>query len=236
MYRKQNSKTKAIENYKLYLDSGIGSAEKNVESAFHIHKMSQEIGRRTDADDWRKKTLGLQRRAAPNKKGPGARYAAALALEDSVTHYNEMKGIQMPKDVSKQKAAAEKKIAMITKLNGELAEIVKYDSPDEIVGALTIVGEANYHMGQTFVNAETPPGLNAEQVAKYKETIAGIAEPFFAKSKESLKAALDRASELDTFNAYYDEARNLLVKIDPTAVYEGAEKGSDFRQGEWIGL
>jgi hypothetical protein len=214
----------------------VGSAERNVESAYYVHKLSKEVGRRTDADDWKKKTLSLQRRAAPNKKGPGAKYAAALAFEDSLVSYREMKAIQIPRDEAKMQAAAQKKIAMITKLNTELAEIIKYDSPDEIVGALTIVGEANYHMGQSISSAPVPAKLNAEQAETYKASIRQIADPFFQKAKESLKAAIDRGSELDTFNEYYAEARNLLVRIEPNAVYEGAEKGLDFRQGEWIGL
>lgn len=236
LYRKQDAKSKAIQNYKEYVNSGVGTQERNVESANWVYVLSQEIGRRSDAEDWKKKTARLQRNYAPNKKGVGATYAAKIAFDDALTVYREFRAIRIPQNPKAQQEAAKKKIDMITRLNSELAEVIKYDSPDEIIGSLSVLGQANQHMGAALMEAPLPAGLTADQAKQVRDSIAKIAEPFFAKAKESLKAAVARGSELDVYNKYYQEARDVLRKLEPSAVYEGAEVSSDFKQGQWVGL
>ena len=180
--------------------------------------------------------MRLQRNYAPGKKGVGATYAAKIAFDDALTVYREFKAIRIPQNPKAQQEAAKKKIDMITRLNTELAAVIKYDSPDEIIGSLSVLGQANQHMGQALMDAPLPPGLTAEQGKQVRASIAKIAEPFFAKAKESLKAAVDRGSELDVYNKYYQDARDSLRKLDPQMAYEGSEVATDFKQGQWIGL
>jgi hypothetical protein len=144
-----------------------------------------------------------------------------------------MKSIRIPANPAGQQAAAQKKIAFVTRLNNELSEVVKFDSAEEIVGALSILGQVNLHMGDALVNAPLPSGLNADETKQYKAGIEKLAAPFFAKAKESLKAAVDRGSELDVFNDHHEKARQLALKLDPKLFYDGGEIGSETRQGNW---
>jgi tetratricopeptide (TPR) repeat protein len=233
LYRKQGSLSRAADKYLDYVNAGSGSQEHNVESAYWIHDISKHLGRKTASEEWKKKTLGLQRHYAPNKKGPGATYAAKIKLEDAIAAFNEMKSIRIPANPAGQQAAAQKKIAFVTRLNNELSEVVKFDSAEEIVGALSILGQVNLHMGDALVNAPLPSGLNADETKQYKAGIEKLAAPFFAKAKESLKAAVDRGSELDVFNDHHEKARQLALKLDPKLFYDGGEIGSESRQGNW---
>ncbi|MEZ0392950.1 MAG: tetratricopeptide repeat protein [Pseudobdellovibrionaceae bacterium] len=233
LYRKQGSLTKASEKYQDYVNMGSGSQERIVESAFWIHDISRRMNRVTLSDEWKKKTLSLQRRYAPNKKGPGATYAARIKLAEANEVFAELKRIRIPQNPAAQQKAAQQKIAFVTRLNNELGDVVKYDSADEIVGALSILGQANLHMGDSLMNAPLPAGLNAEETKQYKAGIEKLAQPFYDKAKDSLKAAVERGSELDVFNEAYHKARQLALRLDPKMFYEGSEVALETIQGSW---
>lgn len=236
IYRKQGSLTKASENYQAYVNAGTGSHERIVESAYHVHDISKKMNRQQIADDWKNKTLALQRRYAPSKKGVGATYAAKIKLNDAGGVFNQLKAIRIPANPAQQQRAAQEKIAFVSRLNSELSDVVKFDSPEEIVGALSVLGQVNLHMGESLMNAPIPSGLSADETKQYKAGIAQLADPFFSKAKDSLKAAVERGSELDVFNEAYHKARALSVKLDPKSFYDGAEVFSEIRQGSWVGL
>ncbi|MGZ5279375.1 MAG: tetratricopeptide repeat protein, partial [Pseudobdellovibrionaceae bacterium] len=153
LHRKQGSLSKASENYLNYVNSGAGTQERNVESAFWVYDISRRLNRISLMDDWKKKTLRLQKSYAPNRKGPGSTYAAKIKLGDATVVFNELKNIRIPQNPAQQQTAAQKKISLVTRLNSDLSEVVKYDSADEIVGALSLLGQANLHMGEALQNA-----------------------------------------------------------------------------------
>ena len=62
----------------------------------------------------------------------------------------------------------------LNELTKKLADVIKYDSPEEIVGSLYLAGKANHHLGDTFINAPVPHGLKAEELKQY-----GIADKIF---------------------------------------------------------
>lgn len=236
LYRKQGSITKASEKYKEYVMSGQGTQEKNVEGAYWVYDIASKKRQMKDTDDWRSRTLSLQRKYAPGKKGVGATYAAKIKLQEAEQVFKDFKAVRIPANPAQQQQAVQKKISFVTKLNSELSDLIKYDSPDEIVAALSLLGQVNLSMGEAILNAPLPSGLNAEETKQYKEGIAKIAEPFMAKAKESLKAAVDRGSELDVFNDYFHQARNAVTKLDDKLFYDGGEQGSEVKQGSWIGI
>lgn len=233
LYRKQGSLSRASEKYMEYVNFGSGNQERTVESAFWVFDISRRLGRRTISEDWRKKTLYLQRSYSPNKKGVGATYAAKIKLEEAMEVFSELKSIRIPANPAAQQAAAQRKIGLVTKLNKELADVVQYDSAEEIVGALSILGQVNLHMGDALLGAPLPSGLNAEETKQYKAGIEKLAEPFMVKAKESLKAAVDKGAELDVFNDHYQKARQLAHKLDSNLFYDGGEQGSEIRLGSW---
>lgn len=236
IHRKAGALSLAIVRYKDYVMSGGNSKDKIVESCYWVYELSTQLNRRKDAGEWKDKTLNFQKKFAPNKKGTGAIYAAKIKLLEGLQNYEEFKAIRIPANPQKQQAAVQNKIAAITKLNNQLTEIVKFDSPEEIVAALSIAGQANLLMGESLLNAPLPAGFTAEETKQYKAGIEKIAEPFMSKGKDSLRAAVSRGQELDAYSSYYHKARELILKTDAKAYYNGGEISSDSKQMSWIDL
>lgn len=234
IYRKAGQNTAAINTYKNYLESGVSDKDKIVEAHYWISDLYTKQRNLKEMDEWRKKTLAVQKRYAPDRKGTGAAYAAKIKLAQSMETFHAMKAVSFPKDPSKQKAAVDKKIALLNQLNSELVEVIKYDSAEEIVSSLAVLGEANLNMGQAIVNAPIPDGLNAEEAKQYKQGVDKFAEPFMAKTKDSYKLAVDRGWELEVYNDGYKAALDYMNKIDPKAYYDNGELGSDVRLVNWI--
>lgn len=235
IHRKAGQNGAAISRYTEYVEGGGRDQEKVVESAYWVSELSARVGAKTRSNEWRQKTVSIQRRFAPNKKGVGASYVAKIKLGDAMETFKEMKAISFPKDPAKQKAAADKKVALLTKLTGELADVIKYDSAEEIVSSLGILGEANQNMAQSIANAPLPPGLNAEETKQYKAGVEKFAEPFNAKARDSFKATVERGLELEVYNEAFKMAYNYMSQIDPKTYYNGGEIGSDIRLVNWIG-
>ncbi|WP_413569546.1 tetratricopeptide repeat protein [Bdellovibrio sp. HCB117] len=235
IHRKAGQNGAAIARYTEYVENGGRDQEKVVEAAYWVSELSERSRAKTKADEWKQKTLSIQKRFAPNKKGVGASWAAKLKFGEAQETFKEMKAITFPADPNKQKAAADKKIALLTKLTGELADIIKYDSAEEIVSSLSVLGEANQNMAQAIVNAPLPPGLNAEETKQYKAGVEKFAEPFNTKAKESFKLAVERGLELEVYNDGFKTAYEYMNKLDPKTYYNGGEVGSDIRLVNWMG-
>lgn len=232
--RKSGQSSAAVATYKEYISSNPPSMERLIEAHYWISTLSKGLGRPTDQQQYKNKTLSLQKKASPDKKGIGAKYAAKLKLENARETYTQLASIRIPADPAKQKGALDRKFEFIAQLNRELADVVKYDTPEEIVGALNLIGEMNYHMGTSILNAPFPPGLSEAAKAKYKEGIDKVAAPFMAKAKESFRLALDRGSELEVYNDAYRNAFDQMAKIDPQSQTYGGELASDSRLMNWM--
>lgn len=235
IHRKAGQTGAAIARYTEYVDGGGRDQERVVESAYWVSELSRRQRATTRAQEWRQKTLAIQKRFAPNKKGVGATYAARIKLAEAEDTFKEMKAVTFPKDPAKQKAAADKKVSLLTKLTGELADVIKFDSAEEIVSSLSILGDANLNMAQAILNAPLPPGLNAEETKQYKAGVEKFAEPFNSKAKESYKATVDRGLELEVYNDGFKSAYDYMNRQDPKGYYNGGEAGSDLRLVNWIG-
>ncbi|MGZ3771743.1 MAG: tetratricopeptide repeat protein, partial [Bdellovibrio sp.] len=235
IHRKNGQIGAAIAHYTEYVEGGRNQ-EKVVESAYWISELHKKQRAITKSEEWQKKTIAIQRRFAPNKKGVGASYAAKFKLEDAMKTFKEMKSVTFPANPAKQKAAADKKVALLTKLTGELADVIKYDSAEEIVSSISILGEANQNMAQAITSAPLPSGLNADEKKQYKEGVEKFAEPFNTKAKESFKLAVERGWELEVYNNGFKTAYEYMNKVDPKAYYSGGEISSEIRLVNWIGM
>jgi TolA-binding protein len=235
IHRKAGQIGAAIGRYTEYVEQGGRDQEKVVESAYWASELYQKQHSVTKAEEWRKKTVSIQRRFAPGKKGVGATYAAKIKMMDAMVTFKEMKSINFPKNPAAQKAAVDKKIGLLTKLTGELVDIIKYDSAEEIVTALSVLGEANQNMANAMVNAPIPAGLNAEETKQYKAGIEKYAEPFVNKTKESFKAAVERGWELEVYNEGYKKSLEYMNRLDPKTYYSGDEVAEEMRLINWMG-
>ncbi|MFN7824554.1 MAG: tetratricopeptide repeat protein [Pseudobdellovibrionaceae bacterium] len=236
LHRKDGQWAAAVEKYEEYLQLGAKDQEKVVEASYWVYEGSRRLGRKKAAAEWQAKTLATQKRFAPNRKGPGALYAARIRMGQAREQFDELKKLRIPANPAEQQRAVQKKITFVTDLNAALSDVVKFDSPEEIVSALSVLGQVNVHMSEALIGAPLPSGLNEEQKKQYQEGVAKIADPFVQKGKESLRASIARASELDAYPQDYFQARTILSRLEPNSVYEHGEQSAEIKFGSWMGL
>ena len=185
---------------------------------------------------WEDKLLAVQRRLSDGKKNVGAKWAAKTKLKRAKETYGDLKEIKIPNQPEKQKKAVDEKISLLNKLNKELNEIVKYNSPDEIVSSLALLGEANDHMAHAIMNSPIPKGLGPELEKQYKESLPKLAEPFLNRAKDSFKLAVDRGIEFESYNSDFEKAYQYMNKNDAKKFYNSSEAKFDLRFINWMAL
>lgn len=233
LHRKANHISLAIDKYKEYLNSGASNAEKVVEAHYWISDLMRRKRQVSESEAWAKKTIAVQRRLGGDKK-IGAKYAAKLKFNDALASFKEYKAIRISSNPAKQKKTLDQKIAALGALNKDLADVVKYDSAEEIVSGLSVLGEANLHLYEAIMAVPLPGGLNAEETKQYKAGVEQMASPFAGKAKESFKLAIDRGWELEVYNEGYHIAMDQYTRLAPGSYYNNGEQGSDVRIINWM--
>lgn len=236
LLKSEGKKQESVKYFKEFLSLGVSLGEKNVEAAYYIASFYKENGQDAEAQQYRGKTLVYQSRISPRQKGPGAKYAAKVLFDDALYLLALLKSTKIPAAPDQQKSAVEKKINILNRLNDELTKIIKYDSAEEVVSSLSVLGQANVHMYDAILTAPYPDGFTPEQTTQYKAALQKIADPFLAQGKDALKRCLDKASELDAYPSYYSQARKLMNRFEPANYYEGSEIGMTYRMGQWVGM
>lgn len=235
LYKKSGQQTPAMYKFKEYAENYSPVNEKVVEAAYFVTEYYGEKfpgGKLTL--EWKAKTIGFQKRLAPQKKGPGANWVSKLKIKDAMETFQQMKSIKIPANPQRQKEAADKKISLMTQLNSELVEVVKFDSAEEIVTSLKILADANLHMGLAIQNAPLPAGLNQQETEQYKQGMLKFSTPFMTKAQESYKLTVERGWELDVYNSAYRSAYEYMNKQDPKLYYDNDEKSSEVYHVNWM--
>lgn len=233
LHRKANHLSIAIDKYKDYLNSGAANPEKVIEAHYWIHDMMKRKRQISESEAWANKTIAVQRRLGGEKK-LGAQWAAKLKFNDAFKTFGEYKQARISANPAKQKETLDKKIALLGKLNKELADVIKYDAAEEIVSSLSLLGESNLHMYEAIMAVPVPSGLNAEETKQYKAGVEQMSSPFVTKAKESFKLAVDRGWELQVYNEGYHIAMDQFTRLQPGAYYNNGEQASDVRIINWM--
>lgn len=233
MLRKQGSRTQAMDRYQQYLDMHAGDQAKRTEAFYWLTKLSRKNTK--DYDENRNNVMISYNKSSKEQKEKTAAYVAEFKFEDAEKIYQELRGINIPADPARQKKAVDQKLELMNRLNDELAAIIKLNSPDELVKSMNLLGQANEHMAKSILGAPMPSGFNEEQKKQYMAGIQGIAEPFTKKAKDSYKLAIEKGSELDTYNDGYTHAISRMQDMDPQNYYKGDEAASETRVIRWIG-
>lgn len=235
IYRKSNQLTGAVYRYKEYISYSPRNQNKVLEAHYWVAELSKKQNKSNDYNEYKSKTIQMQNRMAKNSASSGIKYVARLKFDDAEIIYKEYQSVKIPSNPAKQKAAVDRKIELLGRLNSQLTEIIKLDSAEEIVSALNLNGEANLNMYDEIMNTPLPSGLSEEQKKQYRSGIDGIAQPFLTKAKDSFKLAVDRGMDLEVYSAEYQNSYSRLAKINPNVYYNGGEMASDSRLINWMG-
>lgn len=228
---------KAIDYFKEYNRLGR-EPELIIESHYKIAEAYKKIRNRKEWDLWRAKVVAVQRNLVPKLRGPGAHYAAQIRLQNVESVYTHLASIKFPANTARMKKVADEKLSLVNQLNQELAEIIRYDSAEEIVGALELLGRTNAHMNEALLKAPLPPELQKDEAAKqqYMLAVGDMAKPFLGKAIESFQGAVNKGIELETYTGSYFNAIESLRVLNPNGKNDLNEDLIAKTYQDWMGL
>lgn len=237
LQRELGKNKQAISSYESYLGFPRVSAERRIESFYRIYELQRVLGNTVKSKAASRQALSLVKQLGGAKKAPGAVWAAKLSLQEAIEKEQELSGLEIPKDSKKQTRVVQDKIYLLNRLNTQLAEVIAYDSADEIVGALYLLAKANHQLAQDLIQAPIPSGLKPEEQVAYQDGVKQIASPFSQKAIETVKAGLDRASELEVYGEFYRNLRRLAHTLAvPDLAPHRSEVAVDTAFVHWMGL
>lgn len=225
----------AVESYSNYIELPGAPIENKIEAYYRLHEISGDRNTKYDVTSTEQKIRNLMLRLPSSKKQDANAFLAKLKLKTANDLFNKLKAISIPANTAKQKAAVGKKLEMMNMLNQQLGTIIKLDSAEEIVSALYILGESNEHMARSFSSVPVPTNFNADQKKLYLAEIDKITSPFVNKSDESYKLAIERGTDLQSYNEAYTNSFNKMNKKYPQKYYNSGEIPLDNKLIDWAG-
>lgn len=228
---------RAIDYYREYIRIGK-DPELIIESHYNTADCYAKLRNSREWGAWRNKVVSVQQSLVPRLRGPGAHYAAQIRLQNIEQVYNQLTSLKFTSDTAKMKKVADQKLEFVNKLNQELAEIIKYDSAEEIVGALEMLGRTNAHMSEALLKAPVPPEVTKDEATKqkYLSAVGEMASPFRSKSVESYRGAIAKGRELETFNGAYFASIEALRVTDPGFKVDLGQEAITKTYQDWMGI
>jgi TolA-binding protein len=232
--RLENKWYEAHDQYSTYEQLPNGKADKKAEALYRIYEINKKIHKKNDLGTLEAKLRSYIQMIPADKRGLPNSYLAKVKLEQAKETFEKLKAVKIPANPAKQKAAVDQKLEIVNGLNQQLGNIIKLDSPEEIVSSLAILGEANRHIADSFLAVPVPSNLNEESKKAYMAEIQKIVNPFIAKADDSFKLAVDRAWELQAYPPEYQRAYAYMSKKDPKIYYDANEVPTDVKRMDWM--
>lgn len=233
LHDKSGQLTAAANRYKEYITGGGGDPGNVVEAYGRLYQIYQSK-RSPEAIEWRNKTIAVTRRLGGSGKVDMS-WAAKAKMGECEDIFGELKTIRFPRDPNKIKAALEQKADVLNRLVKHTAEVIKYNSAEEIVAALHLNGRAYEHMAQSLRSAPVPAGLNASEEKQYREGVEKqFVEPNVVKAREFYEKTITRAWELEAYTPAYRAAFEYMNRSNPKTYYHNGEATADARYINWV--
>ena len=212
---KKRAYTLAIKNYENYIKYASSNYNKIIEAHYRIADLYRRRHKARDAEVWYKKTVAVQRKLSRKHRGAGGWFAAESELRLVLPLLGDFKSIRIPKNPAQQAGAVDRKLKFLNQLTSELAKVIKYDSGDQIVASLAILGDANEHMAYSVEHSPLPRGLSPQELQQYKEGLAKVSGPFKAKAIENYEAAINKGYQISAYNDYVLNSIQALAHLNP---------------------
>lgn len=161
---------------------------------------------------------------------------ADVKLDELREDLSNLRKINIPQDQKAQEKAVKEKIALITSIAKKSNAVIGYDSADEVIVALTIIGHSNAHMYEAILGTPGPKGMNEEQKALYKQGVEGAAAKFKDSAIASYKKAIEKARILESYPEAYEESIQSMKKLGANVVADSGEKIILNNYVNWMGL
>lgn len=234
LFRRNGQAAKASNYYDKYLQSQPRNRSREIEAAFMIADIAAKRGQKSKAKEWYQKTLEMYKASSKKVRDETARFAAEsrfVLAQETLAKLNAVKfGTS---DKQQAKAAAEVKKLQDTYIN-EMKEVIRFDNGPYIVAALASTGQMFDSIVNLFEKIPVPAGFKEEEAAQYKQLIQAQINGLKNEAKNSYKAAVEKARELEVYSSWSLIAREGLNAHD--GVRKTGEIASESRAADWMGL
>jgi len=204
MAERRGQKTRAIGNYNRYLQSPDSNKLSQVHASFRLAQLNEDLRRISEAEKWYKTTLRLHR-----KLKSGVFFAAQSPFWFTEQTYKKFIRIRIPADPGLQAQAVQRKLKLLEKLKNDIKNVIRFNYGPEVVSSLTLMGLANYHMGQSILRSAVPKGLGREGRKQYKEGLVQTAKPFEDSAQEYFALAVEQSKKVRGYIPSLREAQKL---------------------------
>ena len=194
--KKRGQPNQAVSYYQQFLNRGSSNRRSLVEAAFKIAEIKKARRQISQSKTWYRRAVGLYK-----KNRAGVFYAAEAQFQLVYSTYVEFLKIRIPRASNLQKKVVQKKLNLFNRLKEDLKQVIRFNSGQQVVASLVLIGLASEHMSDFIYNSPIPKGLNRVERKQYKEGLKKTAVPFKKESIESYRLAIKRARKLRVYNA-----------------------------------
>ena len=103
-------------------------------------------------------------------------------------------------------------------MKNEVKNVIRFNYGPEVVSSLTLMGLANYHLGQAILKSALPKGLGREGRKQYKEGLAQTAKPFNDSAQEYFNQAIEKSKSVKGYISSLREARKFNQKFSTPSI------------------
>lgn len=234
LYRRNGQFKKASDQYEKYLEQNPKNRSRAIEATFMVADLARKRGQKSKATEWYKKTLEMHKASSKKVRDETARFAAEsrfILAQETLARLNAVKFGTT--DKQQAKAAAEVKKLQDTYIN-EMKEVIRFDNGPYIVAALASTGQMFDTIVNLFEKIPVPAGFKEEEAQQYKQLIQSQINNLKNEARNSYKAAVDKAQELEVYSSWSVIARDGLNAHE--GVKKSNEIASDSRAADWMGL
>ncbi len=221
IYKRIGQKKSAISYYRKYI-STANDKKKIVQSLYSAYELSGDESA-VALKEVKSQIQKVFDKASATEKPAMATYLARLQLIEAHAMLAKLQAMKISDKSSEQKASVDRKLEAVNNLNTKLSQIIRYDSPDEIIESLFILGSANDDMADSLRTVPVPDGLDEETTKQYKAELNKIIEPFLQKADDSYKLAVERGKKLGVLNLNYHSSYVKLSQRYPEQYYFARE-------------
>ncbi len=233
-YLSQKSYDQAIAEFRRYL-GGKFDRDKATEIHLKIAQIYERFKNYAESGNWYRRTVSFQKSQGA-WTGPGAPFAAQARFQLIYPTYQEILRTRLPSNPQEQARVLKKLISQTDQIDKELAEVIRYDVGDWIVGSLAVSGLSNSHLYQVIVQAPLPSGISGADLEKYKSGVEQMASPFKDKALLNLRGAIEKSIKLEAYPRWVSIAKKELARYESKAYDGDGDYTSLSRVIDWMGL
>ena len=143
--------------------------------------------------------------------------------------------MRIPANPQHQQRVVKQKLALLAQLKEELKRVIRYDSTEQVVASLVLIGLASDHIGEAIYNSPLPRGLNKAEIQQYKAGLQKTVEPFKKEAVNNYNLAIEKSQQLNNYNStWVKKALEQLNKYNQSP-FSGEQTVSPVTFYDWSG-